>query len=382
MTNKKYKILHVTRNLPPLIGGMEKLNLEIANRLAKHYELTCIGPKLAKASISTGIKFYGVPHKNLFLFVISSCLYTLFASLKHRPNIIISGSGLASLPCFVVSKLTGAKSIVYLHGLDIAVNHWAYETFWISSIKKCDRIIANSEYTKNMAISRGIPEHKIEILQPGVTIPTERNERQIDDFKNKYGLDNREVIISVGRITERKGLREFVDLCLPKIKTMIPDILVLVIGSEARESLYAKSQSIATIKQNAEQKNLANNILFIGPVTDQEILSTAYYSSKAHIFPVKELKGDPEGFGMVAIEAAAHGIATIAFRTGGTNESVKSNQSGYLLEPKDYEGFCEAVIETVKNSRIDRDRCKAYSRSFCWDNFESKLLKIIQHEIG
>ena len=35
-----------------------------------------------------------------------------------------------------------------------------------------------------------------------------------------------------------------------------------------------------------------------------------------HIFPVCHISDDPEGFGMVAIEAAAHGAPTVAFATG------------------------------------------------------------------
>lgn len=44
----------------------------------------------------------------------------------------------------------------------------------------------------------------------------------------------------------------------------------------------------------------------------------------------------PENFGMVAIEAAAHGLPTVAFATGGIVDAVKDGVSGYLVESNNY----------------------------------------------
>ncbi len=38
------RILLITRNLPPLVGGMERLNWHMADELAKQAEVRVVGP--------------------------------------------------------------------------------------------------------------------------------------------------------------------------------------------------------------------------------------------------------------------------------------------------------------------------------------------------
>ena len=38
------RILHITRNLPPLVGGMERLNWHIADELSRYAQVQLIGP--------------------------------------------------------------------------------------------------------------------------------------------------------------------------------------------------------------------------------------------------------------------------------------------------------------------------------------------------
>jgi|26BtaG_2_1085354.scaffolds.fasta_scaffold61922_1 phosphatidylinositol alpha-1,6-mannosyltransferase len=42
---KARKIRIVTRNLPPLVGGMERLNWHMADELSKFAEVKVVGPK-------------------------------------------------------------------------------------------------------------------------------------------------------------------------------------------------------------------------------------------------------------------------------------------------------------------------------------------------
>jgi len=46
---KKQRILIITRNLPPLVGGMERLNWHMADELSQYAEVKVIGPKGSKA---------------------------------------------------------------------------------------------------------------------------------------------------------------------------------------------------------------------------------------------------------------------------------------------------------------------------------------------
>lgn len=49
MTPPRTRILHITRNLPPLVGGMERLNWHIADQLTLSAQVRVIGPRGATA---------------------------------------------------------------------------------------------------------------------------------------------------------------------------------------------------------------------------------------------------------------------------------------------------------------------------------------------
>src|SRR3546814_12287140 len=87
--------------------------------------------------------------------------------------------------------------------------------------------------------------------------------------------------------------------------------------------------------------------MFLGTITDDALLSVVYKAASAHIFPVREIPGDPEGFGMVAVEAAAHGVPTIAFATGGIVDAVAEGESGRLIRTGDYGAFAGIVVESL-----------------------------------
>lgn len=108
--------------------------------------------------------------------------------------------------------------------------------------------------------------------------------------------------------------------------------MLVVIGEAPKNSLGAGIQTIESIQAQAEHFGVAEHIRFLGVITDKVLLATAYEAADVHVFPVRHIPDDPEGFGMVAIEAAAHGVATVAFATGGIVDAISEGVSGYLVE--------------------------------------------------
>ena len=57
-----------------------------------------------------------------------------------------------------------------------------------------------------------------------------------------------------------------------------------------------------------------------------------------------------EGFGSVVIEAAACGIPTIGYKTNGLIDSVVNNKTGILVDYKNIDELCKAMLKLLKNS--------------------------------
>ena len=109
---------------------------------------------------------------------------------------------------------------------------------------------------------------------------------------------------------------------------------------------------------------------------------SAYLAADVHIFPFRQLPNDPEGFGMVAIEAATHGLPTVAFATGGIVDAVSENISGHLIEPGNYKEFASAVLDVLSNGKAMRNTCIEFSNNFDWILFGKAVIHLLgeRHE--
>lgn len=371
------RILLITRNLPPLVGGMERLNWHMADELAKQAEVAVIGPRGAKALKPQNISLTETPLKPLPIFFLVAFLKGFWSILCKKPDIVLAGSGLTAPIAWLLSRLSGARSAVYLHGFDITANHILYRILWRPTFKKMDSVIANSTPTRELALSAGVSKNKIHIVHPGVSLPdSPQTEESISAFKTKNELIDKKILLSVGRLTTRKGLREFVEHSLPSIVQAEPRAILVVIGEAPKNSLGAGIQTEESIKAQAEKSGVAGHIKFLGVITDKDRLATAYEAADVHIFPVRHIPDDPEGFGMVAIEAAAHGLPTVAFATGGVIDAVRDRVSGYLAKQNNYPEFNEHTLRILQQP-ISVNGIHKFAQDFSWHYFGENILSAL-----
>lgn len=236
-----------------------------------------------------------------------------------------------------------------------------------------DMIIANSRPTAGRVQALGVAPNKIQIVHPGVSLPTApQTAEALRVFRQRYALGHARVLLSVGRLTTRKGLREFVQHSLPEIVRQAPDVLLAIVGDAPTDSLLAEAQTPASIQAVAEAAGIGQHLRFLGVITDPHLLACAYECAALHVFPVREIPNDPEGFGMVAIEAAAHDLPTVAFTTGGIVDAVAHGLSGYLVENDDYLALARQTVAAL-NDPLDGKQVQAFAQGFAWDRFGASV---------
>lgn len=376
------RILIITRNLPPLVGGMERLNWHMADELSKYAEVKVIGPQGSADLKPQSVSLSEAPLKPLPLFLFIAACKAVWFALRWKPDVILAGSGLTAPIAWLASKLCGAKSAAYLHGFDITVKDRVYQRLWTPMFKKLDRIIVNSTPTKRLAFAAGVPEKKISIVYPGVSLPEQPQPKSaIAAFKQQHGLEDKKILLSVGRLTTRKGLKEFVEQALPTIVQQMPDVMLLVVGEAPKNSLGAGIQTQEEIMQAAQKHGLSKHIKFLGVITDKTELATVYEAADVHVFPVRHIPDDPEGFGMVAIEAAAHGLPTVAFATGGVVDAVKHGQSGYLVEKNNHTQLAEDALQLLRQP-LHKANTKEFAQDFVWEEFGVGMASALVSPLG
>lgn len=381
--NRTFSVLLITRNLPPLRGGMERLNKHLAIALSTMSNLTVVGPQGCRAHLPRTVDVLEVPTHSLFRFLISSAWAAWRAAGNRKFEVVLAGSGLTALAAKFAAFRIGAKSVAYVHGLDLVARNVIYRLIWYPTLRRLDHAFANSANTADIAARIGVAGRTLSVIHPGVTLPAPP-EYHDASFRQRYSLENRPVLLSVGRLTARKGLLGFIREALPQIKQSYPQVILVVIGDEAPNALVGRSSCPGeSLRHQAEILGLEDNLLLLGPC-DDALLSQAYFAADVHVFPVRDIPGDVEGFGMVAIEAAAHGLPTVAFAVGGVPDAVSPNRSGYLVAPGDYFDFANKVCQLLKGSggsNIDTT-ARAFAAKFDWTHFQSRLQQALEQVLN
>lgn len=302
------RFLIISRNFPPLTGGMERLIFNCYQQLSEHDGCDLVGTTGCNDFLAQDDRAFECRLKPLPIFLILAGLQSLRACLRHRYCLIIAGSGLTAPIAILVGKLFRIPTLVFLHGLDLVVDSWFYQYFFVPTLRLADAVIANSHNTARLAQLKQIAPERIHIIFPGVSLPKLTPE-DANNFRDQYGFAQRPILLSVGRVIPRKGLAEFLAKAFPIILQTYPHALLVVIGDRAEDALNSNNNAMQQVNAVIERHQLQQSIRFLGRVDDQT-LSAAYQSADIHLFPVREVAGDVEGFGMVAVEAAAHGLLT------------------------------------------------------------------------
>ena len=356
---------------------MERLNWHMADELSKYADVRVIGPSGSAAQKPENVNISEAPLKPLPLFLIVAFIKGLWTTLRWRPDTILAGSGLTAPIAWILGKLAGAKSAAYLHGFDITVDHAIYRRLWRPTFKRLNHVIVNSTPTKQLALNAGVNEAQLSIVFPGVSIPqAPQPAERIAKFREKHSLTGKKILLSVGRLTTRKGLREFVELSLPAVVNAEPDAMLVVAGEAPRNSLGAGIQTVESIQAAAAKAGVGANVIFLGVITDPAELATAYEAADVHVFPVRHIPDDPEGFGMVAIEAAAHGLATAAFATGGVVDAVCHGESGYLAGIGNYSELTECTLQLLRQP-LSEANTSEFAQSFAWNKLGEGVHKAL-----
>lgn len=375
----RFALLLVTRNLPPLVGGMERLNFHVVKELAKGFRISVVGPEGCARALGVGASVAEVPIRPLWSFLLLAMWRALTVIRRDAPNFFFSGSGLTAPITWLAARITRGRCVVYLHGLDMIAPSAVYRCLWLPLIRRHDLCIVNSQYSRSLALAAGLREAAIRVLNPGVDLPSSIPQLP-SCMKQEWGMEDCNVLLYVGRLTPRKGLLQFIEHVLPGLIQVDPRVRLVVIGEEATDAIHIAAKGyLSQVKSAADRLAVSGEVRFVGSCSDQ-VLSAAYAAADALIFPVIELPGDVEGFGMVAIEAAAHGTPTVAFSVGGIPDAVRHGVSGALVNPADYAGFAQAIHQVTAEYREAeaRVRCRKFAEEFQWESFGMRLRRMIK----
>ncbi|MCA9930358.1 MAG: glycosyltransferase family 4 protein, partial [Anaerolineales bacterium] len=250
---------------------------------------------------------------------------------QNKYDVIFAGSALLAPLAVVLGTLFRRPVVIYIHGLDLLYDHPVYQWLMRIFLPRCRFFFANSRHTANLANQLGVPDEKIEIINPGLDFSEFAALPAADEIDDQLDLHNHLVLLSAGRLAQRKGIPEFVEHVLPALVASHPDLLFLVAGENPTESLTHKEDIKGRIAAVAKAAHVEEHVRLLGFVSRAQLLRL-FAACDIFILPAIYMPGDVEGFGIVLIEAGAAGKPVVSTRLGGISDAVADNQTGRLVE--------------------------------------------------
>ncbi|HHT9135766.1 MAG TPA: glycosyltransferase family 4 protein [Candidatus Wunengus sp. YC60] len=347
--NSKKISLLITNDFPPIVSGISTVFYQIWKRLPTG-RIMILAPKAPGCDEFDRKEPFRIIRKRIpigesgrakILKMIFNIFYALCYARKYNIGKLHCGQILSAGPAgLVCKKLLGVKYSVYVYGSETVRFGNSQLMTWLMKkvIKEAEELVPNSEFTMCEFERWGIPRKKMVTIVPGVDSaffhPQEKSPRLVE----KYGLQNKQVVMTVGRLDERKG-HDMVIQAIKQVTKRFPDTIYMIVGKGREEQ---------RLKNLADKLRLHDHVIFTGFVLD-ESLPDYYNLCNVFVLPNREteshdqLKGDYEGFGVVFLEAGACGKPAIAGNSGGSSEAVIDGITGLIVDPRSEDEIAHTI---------------------------------------
>ena len=362
--------LIVTRNFPPDVGGMQVLMGGLSEGLLNHGPVKVFANEFSNSDSydkKTQMNIERVKGLKLFRKYRKANLVNNF--IKENLNIrAIIADHWKSLELLDENSLKRFKTFCLLHSKEI--NHekgTSLNKRLIKSTNKAMFIIANSNFTKELANKVGIDPLKIHVIFPGIKKPKIIDENFKIEAEKIYS-NSFPRIITVARLDKRKG-HDKILMLIKNLITKFPKIKYVSIGFGEQENNLIKLSKELKIDQH---------VTFLKNI-DENLKLALLASSNLFLMPSRIEKKSVEGFGISFIEAASYGIGSIGGKDGGASDAISDNKTGLICDGNDLNSIYEKTIDFFSNENFKKfgKAASQFSEDFHWNKVVKNYLKLI-----
>ena len=362
--------LIITRNFPPDVGGIQMLMGGLSESLLNHGPVKVFADEYPNSEIydnKASINIERVKGIKLFRKYRKANLVNNFINSNSNIRALFADHW-KSLELINTEYLKKTKSFCLLHSKEI--NHKVGSLLnkrLIKSTDKADFIIANSNFTKELAIKVGINPSKIHVIFPGIHKP--KIVENISKIKaEKVFGESFPKIITVARLDKRKG-HDKILMIIKNLKPKFPKIKYVAVGDgEEKNNLVKLSKELSLDKE----------IIFLKSI-DFDLKTALIAEANLFLMPSRIDKKSVEGFGISFIEAASYGVASIGGKDGGASDAISHNKTGLICDGEDLNSIYDSVVNFFNNEKFieyGKD-AKKFSEKFHWNIIIKNYLKLI-----
>ena len=234
-------------------------------------------------------------------------------------------------------------------------------------LNETEKVIANSEFTKNLAIQCGVNENNIIVINPGIDPAKELEKKTMNKVESLLKVKTPR-LITVSRFDKRKN-HEKVIMALRNLKQIYPDIVYICIG-------YGEEEE--NIKNLVKELDLEGQVMFFKDITN-DLKDALIAKSDVFIMPSVIHKTSVEGFGIAYVEAAQYGIPSIGGKDGGAADAIDHQKTGLICDGNNFDDVyssTNAILENKKYLEFGKN-AKEFATKFLWSKIIEDYKKIL-----
>jgi phosphatidylinositol alpha-1,6-mannosyltransferase len=296
--------------------------------------------------------------------VMSMNARAVWVALWFRPDVVLSAHIISGPAAALLKRVFGVPFVQYVHAKELGARPGLARF----ALGRADRVIAVSNYAKQLAIHAGAPSERIALVHPGVdlargvSIPRSARVR-------------RPTIVTVARLEDRYKGHDVVLRALPLVRAKVSGVVWRIVGEGPLRP---------TLEDRVCALGLQDAVEFLGAVSDADrdaVLSDADVFCMVSRLPAGRFAG--EGFGIVYLEANVHNLPVVAGAVGGATDAVLHNETGLLVDPDDHVAVADALIQLLTDHEMAARLAAAgaaRARRLSWidagKRVESELLRL------
>lgn len=283
---------------------------------------------------------------------------------QHNIDLIVCGS-MVTAAISPVLRAMGVKvpMIAINHGQDVTLPVSPYQ-WWVPNVfGALTRVISVSEATRLQSIARGLDPSKAAVLPNGIKLafarrmPSQMEAKSI--LSEVHSIDpEKPLLLTVGRLVERKGHAWFLEQVLPNVQTPVQYVMI---GEGPQQAEI--EQAIEALHQTGHHR-----IHVLGRQVEEHV-HHAYAAADLFVMPNISVDGDMEGFGIVLLEANAVSCPAVATYIEGIRDVIDDGVNGVAIEEGDSDAFAQSIDRLLSDPTLLkalRTSSKQRAETFEW----------------
>ncbi|MCW3115604.1 MAG: glycosyltransferase [Segetibacter sp.] len=351
------RLLIISSEFPPNVGGIGNHAYNLAKALVTEgFEVSVVADiigvddnQLEKFSSKENFKIYWVKRKRFVFQTYFARILKALSHAKKADKVICSGKFSLWIGILIRARNPMKELVAVVHGTELDLRSAPSKKVTSYSIKKFNKIIAVSNYTKQF-LPRFLPTRIQQfVIHNGI------NGGEFN-IPSNLPLTGNPALITVGNVTDRKGQDNVIN-ALPEIVSEYPTVHYHIVGKPTNKQKLDKK---------VEMLGLGDHITFHGAVSRDELLQKIENASIKLMLSNHTSDGDFEGFGIAVLEANAFGVPAIGSRNSGISDAIKDGETGLLVDQSNPKEIAEAVKTVLTNYPSFSKNAKSWAEQHDW----------------